>query len=68
VSKPEIKVKHIEEVVRVPKIVYDEEHREIIVPVLKEKDVIVNRPKFVDKVVDVIKPKYKCQECGHEVR
>lgn len=67
VSRPEIKVKHIEEVVRVPKIVYDEVHKEIIVPVLKEKDIIISRPKFVDKEVTVIKPKYVCQKCGHEV-
>ncbi len=68
VSKPEIRLTHMEEVVRVPKIVYDEEHRDIVVPVLKEKDIIVNRPKFVDKVVEVVKPKYICQNCGHEVR
>ena len=67
VTQTEVKIKHIEEVVRVPKIVYEEEKRTIIVPVLKEKDVIVQRPKFVDKVVEIIKPKYVCQKCGHEV-
>ena len=68
VTKPVMKVKEIEQVVRVPKVVYEEEHREILVPVLKDKDVIVNRPKFVEKVVEVIKPKYLCQNCNHEVR
>lgn len=68
VSKPEIRIKHIEEVVRVPKIVYDEIHKDIVIPVLKEKDVIIQRPKFVDKTVEVIKPQYVCQKCGHEVR
>lgn len=67
VSKPELKIKHIEEVVRVPKIVYDEIRKEIIVPVLVEKDMPISKPRFVEKIVEVIKPKYVCQKCGHEV-
>ncbi|GAF92582.1 unnamed protein product, partial [marine sediment metagenome] len=47
---------------------YDEKHKDIIVPVLKEKDVVIERPKFIEKIVEIIKPKYVCQKCGHEVR
>jgi hypothetical protein len=68
VTKEVPKLKEVEYVVRVPKILYKEEIKEIIVPVLKEKDIIVQRPKFVEKIVEVIKPKYLCQNCGHEVR
>lgn len=67
VSKPEIKIKYIEEVVRVPKVVYDEIRKEIIVPVLVEKDVPISKPRFIEKTIEVIKPKYVCQKCGHEV-
>ena len=67
VSKPELKIKHIEEVVRVPKVVYDEVRKEINVPILVDKEIPVSKPRFVEKVVEVIKPKYVCQKCGHEV-
>ena len=59
--------KEVEYIVRVPKIVYEEVVKEIIVPVIKEQELIISRPKFVEKIVEVIKPKYVCQKCGHEV-
>lgn len=52
----------IVEKVRIVEVPY-----EVKVPKIVEQEVIVNRPKFRERIVDVIKPKYKCQKCGHEV-
>ena len=40
---------------------------EVEKPVIVEREVLVDRAKFREKVVDVIKPHYVCQNCGKEV-
>jgi len=53
--------KHVE--VPVEKIV--EVQKEVVV--FKEREVTIERPQFRDRIVDVIKPHYTCQACGHSV-
>jgi hypothetical protein len=36
-------------------------------PIIKERDVVVDRPKYRELIVDVVKLHYKCQACGKEV-
>lgn len=36
-------------------------------PIVKEKDKIVDKLIFKDVNVDLIKPHYKCQNCGYEI-
>ena len=75
--------KFVEKIVEVPKYVnkyipveqveITVKRREelVIVPVEKvkivEREVHVDKPKFRERIVDVIKPHYVCQDCGKEV-
>jgi len=36
-------------------------------PVIKEREVIADKLRLRDVPVDVIKPHYKCQQCGYEI-
>ena len=69
VEKEIIVNKYVEKIIDIPveKIRWVEVVREIEVPHIVYKDIVVNRPKFRDVHVDVIKPHYKCQNCGEEV-
>ena len=69
IEKPVIreveKIIKVERVEIVPK--FKEIVKEVNVPRIIYKDQVVNRPIFRERIVDVIKPCYKCQNCGHEV-
>jgi len=57
----------IQEVKVIPKVVTKEITEERVNWVDVDKDHVVDRPIFKDVHVDVIKPHYKCQNCGQEV-
>ena len=76
--------KYVEKVVEVPvfvekKVVVEKveikpviKEVEVVKEVVKiievEKKVEIEKPIFRDVIVDIIKPKYKCQSCGKEVK
>lgn len=57
----------IQEVKIVPKVITKEITEERVNWVNIDKDHIVDRPKFREVHVDVVKPHYKCQACGNEI-
>ena len=58
------RIVHVDKVEVIPKKVVVDVPCEVVKFNAVEKDFIIDRPKFRDKVVDVIKPHYKCQGCG----
>ena len=61
------KIVEVTEVKIVPKVVEKEIIQERIKWVDVERDHVIDRPKFRDVHVDVIKPHYKCQACGQTI-
>ncbi len=61
------KIIYTERVEIVPKVIVKELEQERVKWIDVEKEHVIDRPKFREKVVDVIKPHYKCQKCNFEV-
>ena len=61
------KIIEVDEVKIVPKVIVKEIEQERVKWIDVEREHIVEKAIFRDRIVDVIKPRYACQSCGAEV-